>query len=840
MRSTTRSFPWLLALSMILGAGWVATGAPGPTTARPATAASRCPWVASALAHRATPGRLANEVVAHLTLAQKADLVVLAVRGRIENANVGVPGLCLPDLTLTDGPVGVGSGLRGVTQFPSELAVAASFDPALARAVGAAMGAETRAKGLDVLQGPNLNLVRAPLSGRAFETYGEDPYLVAAMGVAAIEGIQSTGTLADAKHFGAYTQETARGVINQLVSPRALAEVYNLPFEAAVTRAHVASLMCAMGSLNGVNTCSDPSLYATLRRWGFRGFVRTDYLAVTRPLPAFSAGVDLIKPASSAQLVAAVAARHLRASSLTRAARDVVRVMFAWGLITHPRTPHPLARAATPAHAALALRAAIESAVLLKNDGVLPLSHAVHSVAVIGVDAQVNPITRGGGSSGVTAPFVVTPLSALRRTLGPGVAVTYSPGGRPALELDQLRYSDLLAGKPLPHLKALPVEIEPGKADLSIDYAPRVTAATATATAPGTGEGWSHWRAQLKVHVSGTYEVGLQQTGDTWLTLNGAPVISSPGVHGPTVATATVNLLAGHHYTLEARWLSVSPKVEPKLGLSDVSGYIARAVAAAKSARVAIVFASSYATEGADQTSLTLPGDSNALISAVAKVNPRTIVVLNTGGAVTMPWLSHVAAVLEDWYPGEQDGRAAAALLTGAANPSGALPITFPRSLSAQPAASPASFPGVHSTVSFGGLDVGYRWYQAHSVAPLFPFGFQLSYTHFHLGATTLRRQAGGVLVSLPVANVGGRRGAVVVQAYVHFPSGAGEPPEQLRAFARVDLAPGGQRVVTLSLPRSDFASWNGRTMTVPSGQFRIDVGTSSAQLVDHVSLSLP
>jgi beta-glucosidase len=829
---------WRTSLvAVLLAAALTPLVALAPTRA---LAAPVCPWIAAALAHRASPGRLADEVARHLSIAQAAGLVVLTAQGHLENVNSAVPGLCVPALTLTDGPVGVGSGLRGVTQFPSEVAVAASFDPSLAHSLGAAMGAETRAKGLDVLQGPNLNLTRVPTNGRVFETYGEDPTLASAMGVAAIRGIQSTGTLADAKHFTAYTQETARGIVNQIVSARALAELYDVPFAAAVREAHVASVMCAMGAINGVNACSDPALYARLRAWGFRGFVRSDYLAVVNPVRAFAAGLDLIKPGSAAALVAAVRDHRLSAAALRRASADVLRTMFAWGLMTHPRYPNLGAATSTRSHQALALSAAEEGAVLLKNRGALPLSAGLRSVAVIGVDAQANPITRGGGSSEVTASTVITPLAGLRADLGSSVRVTYSPGGRPVLELDQLRFSDLLAGRPLPHLRPLSVEAEPGKSDLAIDYAKGVTAAAATAAQPGHGEGWSRWRVRLRVRVGGTYEVGLQQTGDTWLTLDGRPLISSPGLHGPTVATTTVGLRAHHVYSLEARWFAVSAKTMPKLGLTNVSGYIASAAAAARRAQVAVVFASAYSTEGADQSSLALPGDSNALIAAVARANPHTVVVLNTAGAVAMPWLSSVRAVLEAWYPGQADGAAVAALLTGRVDPSGRLPVTFPTDAALSPVATAAAFPGVKSNVTFGGLDIGYRWYQSHHVRPLFPFGYGLSYTTFSLGSATLTTSSGRATVTLTVRNTGSRPGTCVVQAYLHYPAGNGEPPEQLRAFTRVSLAAGANHSVSLDLTRSGFALYRDGHWRVPRGAFRIDVGTSSASTPIDFALSAP
>ena len=273
--------------------------------------------------------------------------------------------------------------------------------------------------------------------------------------------------------------------------------------------------------------------------------------------------------------------------------------------------------------------------------------------------------------------------------------------------------------------------------------------------------------------------------------------------------------------------------------LVDVTPQINAAVAAARKAKVAIIFAGDYDTEGADRPNMNLPGDANALIAAVAAVNPHTIVVLNTGGAVLMPWLSHVAGVLEAWYPGQEDGAAIAAVLTGAVNPSGRLPITFPTSASAMPATTDTSFPGVSSLVNFGsGLGVGYRWYQMNNVSPLFTFGYGLSYTSFKLSNASVTPTANGVTVHVTVTNTGSRAGADVVQVYVKYPPSAGEPPEQLRSFSRVQLSPSGTTHVTMTIPASGFEVFLHNSYTTVPGQYGIDIGQSSTDLPIHLSIT--
>jgi beta-glucosidase len=317
--------------------------------------------------------------------------------------------------------------------------------------------------------------------------------------------------------------------------------------------------------------------------------------------------------------------------------------------------------------------------------------------------------------------------------------------------------------------------------------------------------------------------------------------MASPGIHGRSLWSTTVALETGRHYQLNVNWLVVRGQLPPQLGFADVSPEIAAAVSAARRASVAVVFAGVSQTESVDRPSLDLPGDADALISAVAAANPRTVVVLNTGGAVLMPWIDQVAGVLEAWYPGQEDGTATAAVLEGQVDPSGHLPLTFPAVSNPSPVGTPAQFPGVNGTVTFSeGLDIGYRWYQANGVEPLFPFGYGLSYTSFALSDAAVRTQRQQAVVDVTVTNVGRRPGTAVVQAYVRYPDAAGEPPEQLRAFDAVALAPSQSSRVHLALPASAFQAYLHGGFRTVSGLYSIDVGQSSANLPIHLKTTAP
>ncbi len=814
-------------------AGAAARGAAGAAARRAAGAAGsgggaraggaggRCPWV------HPSPGQtaawLAGEVVGRMTLGEQVQVISLGRSGAYENTTTAVPSLCIPALTLQDGPAGLAYGDVGVTQFPAPIAVAATFQPGLAAAEGRAVGEQARAQGVDGVQGPYLNLARVPQGGRVFEGYGEDPMLAGAMGVASVTGLQSAGVLSDVKDLGVYTQETNRNFLDQVVSPAALQELYLAPFRAVVSGGKVASVMCGFGRINGVATCEDAPLLAEMRGWGFGGFVRDDVNGAPDGAAALAAGLDLFKPSpflGGAGLALAGAHR----GEIAAAARQVLTEMFRFGLVQGPPTGRTSSPVQTAAEEQAGVAVAEQGAVLLKDAGaVLPLSPATGSVAVIGVAAGVAPITAGGGSSHVVAPSVVTPLQAIRERFR-AARIVYTPGepaGAPS--------GEIVPPEVVPALPALPAAHHP------VYYTSR----------PPSGV-WRTWTGLLRAPVSGRYVVSVTSHGDTEVTLGGVAVLHDPGAHGPVVDEIAHSFVAGQPVRLALHWLGYNGNV-PEVAWQDATPMLEAAVRAASSAEVAVVVAGAVRTEGADATSLGLPGVQDDLIAAVARANPRTVVVLDTGGAVLMPWQGTVGAIVEDWYPGQGDGTALAAVLSGAVDPSGRLPVTFPASAAATSVPGATSFPGVGGTVDLsaagdGGLDVGYRYYQAHHVPVLFPFGYGLSYTTFGLGPTTVTPspRTGGEVVRVDVVDTGRRAGRDVVEVYVHDPAAAHQPPLALEGFASVALAPGEHRLVTVQLPPGAFATWQGgRFVTVP-GRYLVEVGSSSADLTRSVAVTLP
>ncbi len=861
----------------------------------------RCPWLKRSLDRHTAPATLAADVVRRMTVREKLGEIVLIHAGPYENINAGVPRLCIPALTLQDGPQGLAYGDVGVTQLPSPLGIAATFDTGVARTYGQVLGAEAAGQGIDVIQGPTLNIDRVPQSGRTYEGFGEDPRLVAAMGVAATRGIQSTGTLAMAKHFAVYNQETDRGVLDVQVPPRALEELYFPPFEAAVSQAHVSAAMCAYPRLNGTFQCQDPGLLGQLGRWGFTGIIRSDLGSVHDPVVALTAGTDLLKPASVNRLDLLVDEHRLSMATVDRAVIRVLGEMFTHGLVDRPASGTPATAVDSDSHTDFALTAAERSAVLLKDSGgALPLQASAHrSIAVIGADAATSPVTSGNGSSRVLPPFTSSPLAAIRRRAGSGTTVTYSGGGSTTAPLPPIPSRYLTPASGTGHGLTLtltqtdpdatgPVSLGAVQPTVDVSLSPHPTTShlLPTLTRPvapvdrlhnplgqGIGEfplsrttaaahshvvlppGWSDvsaaWTGTLTPPHTGLYTLSLQGVGAATLTLDGVTVVADPLSHALGRWAQTVPLTGGHPYRVHLSWEPIDNRtpsgetaVTPSyltLGWAYVSNRIRAAVAAARRADVAVVFAGDFNSEAFDRPSLSLPGDENALITAVAAANPHTVVVLNSGGPVLMPWLDRVQAVLEAWYPGEQDGAAIAALLYGDADPSGRLPVTFPATDTQTGVNTTSQWPGVDLTSTYAeGLDVGYRYDHAAGVVPLFPFGYGLSYTRFSLTGLALARTADGFALRVRVTDTGTRSGVAVPQAYLSYPAAAAEPPAQLVAFRPVNLAPRQSRTVTLDVPATSFRVYlNGAWTTVP-GTYTLAVGPSSSDLPLAVSVSAP
>jgi beta-glucosidase len=813
-----------------------------------------------------SPDQRADALVAQMTLDEKIQLL----HGVNQDGYIGyvppIPRLGIPALTLTDGAVGVRQG--PATQLPAPIAVAGSWNPRTATAYGDVLGAESADKGQNVMLAPNVNIARVPQNGRTFEAMGEDPYLAGSMAVSELKGIQRNGVIGTVKHYDANNQETDRETVNAVIDQRTLQEIYLPAFRSAVQQGGAGSVMCAYNKVNGPYSCENsPLLTGVLRdQWKFPGFVMSDWGATHSTVESARAGLGMEMAEGQYfgdALRSAVFNRQVSTPNINDAVHRVLRTMFAVGLFDHPTRTRPVPVADD---AATARKVAEDGSVLLKNSGnQLPLSAAGNpSIAVIGADANTSA-TAGGGSAHVDPATVDTPVQGVRDRV-PNATIRSAPGVDP-----------VTPGSNLPGLQQVPSGVltpsagPGGNHGLTGTYYPNQTftgpaglvrtdpgvnvdwswydkqqfSASSAPAIPASGNGSVRWTGTFTAPTTGDYTFDLTSANASTLYWDGGPLIDNGGTHALATRTATVHLVAGQPHDVRIDYASGYPG-KIKFGWQPpadaVDATIAHAADLAKNSDVAVVFARDYESEALDRSSLALPNNQDELISRVAAVNPHTIVVLETGAPVLMPWLDKVPAVLESWYPGERGGAAIASLLFGDANPAGKLPMTFPRDPAQLPANTPSQYPGVNRTAVYSeGLSVGYRHYDVTGLDPLFPFGHGLSYTTFTRRLLGVHSDGSGdVTADVDVTNTGNRTGADVVQAYVGAPATTGEPPHQLKSFDKVTLQPGQHTTVHLRLDPHAFAHWDRGGWVISAGTYTVLIGSSDRDISAQSTVRLP
>jgi beta-glucosidase len=713
-----------------------------------------------------------------------------------------------------------------------------------------------------VLLAPTVNIHRSVTNGRNFECYSEDPILTALLCGAYIEGLQGQGVAATLKHYVGNESEIERQTISSQIDERTLRELYLVPFEHAVKVAGTWGIMSSYNKLNGTFTSEHRWLLDTVLRgeWKYDGIVMSDWFGSHSTVPTMTAGLDIEMPGPprdrGAKLVEAVNGSEVPRTLVEARALNVLRLMVRTGAIDD-ETPHEEVADDRPAHRSLIRRAAAEGMVLLKNsEGLLPLdAQRIGSIAVIGPNARVARIM-GGGSAQLNPHYAVSPWEGLARFFGED-RLRFAQGA------ENDRYQPLLRGQFAAHYF--------NNADLTgdaVDGAPLAAADFFIGGPPAPGVKPSGWSARfsgaIAPETSGTYRLGVFSTGLARVRVDGKIVADAwsrwraGGTYfglGCDEVVGSIELVAGRSYRVDFEVAS-RPEVpftagRVGLGLPLPASAVDAAVAIAKEADVAIVCVGrtgEWDTEGGDLPDIRLPGRQDELVSAVAAANPRTIVLLQTGGPVEMPWIDEVPAVLQAWYPGQEAGNAIAEVLGGALEPGGRLPQSFPIHWNDNPAHSQDRevYPGLDGKVRYEeGVFVGYRHYDRHGVVPLFPFGFGLGYTSFDLGDLAIdasRFEAeGAVDVLVSVTNTGARRGSEVVQLYVgDEASSVPRPVKELKAFAKVELDAGATERIRLGLTARDFAFFDvgGQNWVVEPGSFSLLVGTSAAAIALRAQIS--
>ncbi len=783
-----------------------------------------------------------NALIAKMTLKEKVEMV-----SGDDPRTHGVKRLGIPEMVMNDGPLGVRIGHS--TAFPVGLALGATFDPALASQMGAAIAEEANGKGVNMMLGPCVNIARQPFGGRNFESYGEDPFLNSVLGASYIRGMQSQGVIATVKHFAANDEEFHRKSMSSDMDMRTLFEIHLPAFKAAVD-AGVWSVMSAYNRINGVYASQDPDLLTRILKttWGFKGFVVSDWGAVQSTVATANAGLDLEMPTGlfyGAHLLKAVETKKVSMSVLDDKVRRLLRAMDAMGLLAPGQRTLKSAGPESVEHQQVAQKIAEEAVVLLKNENkILPLLDP-HSIAVIGPHAGVLR-TGGGGSSHVIPFHAVSPLEALRAELGSSTQINYADGvlfeGDPGVAMTA---KDFKSGLRAEYFRTMRFTGRP----FLIRNEEAVELSTDRALDDRFGVRLS---GQLTASLTGDYIFSVMNSHSTRVMIAGKSVLSVEASGDSAISQVTLPLIAGKSYSFVLESGRGDDDTDVSLQMSwqlPVENRLAKAIAAAKASDVAVLFlgmGNDMETEGADRESLALPDDQLELLEAVVKVNPRTIVVLTGGGVITMPWLSKVKAVVQAWYPGQEGGHALARILTGKVNPSGKLPISFIKDW--KDSSAYGFYPGTNDHVAYGeGVFVGYRFLDRVGKAPEFPFGFGLSYSTFALsrmqtGVVDSSTQSARVTVKFDVTNTSKTAGDEIAQVYVseQNPS-VPRPPRELKAFERVHLEPGQTKTVELALDASAFAFFDAPSMfwKVNPHNFDISLGTSSRDLPLHQSLKL-
>lgn len=803
--------------------------------------------------------RTAQALLALMTLEEKADLLA----GVDDWHFHGVPRLGVPSIRVTDCGHGVtlcGMESSPATCFPTGTGMASTWNTDLLERAGRVIGRETRALGCSILLGPKINLHRHPLNGRCFETFSEDPWLAGLLGAAVIRGIQSEGVGACVKAMSANNQQLDQDKVSSEVDERTLRELYLRAFELAILEGDPCSIMTAYNRLNG-HYCSESEwmIRQVIKTdWKFRGFVVSDWRAV-HGQAVYDSGLDLEMPGPGNFLNRRAVLRALDEGLLTEEEIDdkagrILGVLLQYG---RPESDTAGKELDTQESRDAALAVAEECIVLLKNENnALPLDKAgLRRILVTGPNAAEARLG-GGGSASVTPFFAVSPLQGIREICGDDVEVRFLEGcslvGTMETVTDCFSHQDE-SGREAAGLRAdfFNAPVPNGTPDAGW-VVPQVDFSWGWAS-PGAGVfrgSYSvRFHGQINPPLTGRYRLGVySQEGCVKLIVNGQVLIECwddaengnfEELYQTRYMTTECDLEAGRPAAIEFCYGKRAARAGVRLEWEIPNGEhrLDRVVKEAREADAVIICAGlSNLFEGGacDRSSIDIPDVQREFIERIAAANPRTIVALNSGGVLGVPWEPHVPAILQCWYPGQEGGRALARVLFGEVDPSGRMPDTIPHRL--EDHAAIRTYPGDRVTVWYEeGLYVGYRHFDHAGIEPHFPFGFGLSYTDFEFSAPRLSSRAinadADLIVTVSVKNIGTRAGKTVVQLYIRpIESPVPRPEKELRAFRKVALEPGEETVVEFSLSRREFEFFDVETngWRVSPGRYEILTGRHS------------
>jgi beta-glucosidase len=788
-----------------------------------------------------------DAMLAKLTLTQKLELI-----GGVDSMFIRAePSAGFPRLKMSDGPEGVRTWGPD-TAYAGGIALAAAWDPSLATKMGESIGNDARARGVNFLLGPGVNIDRAPMCGRNFEYFGGDPYLSGQTAAAYIRGLQSEGVVATVKHFDANNEEYDRHNVSSDMDERTLREIYLPAFEAAVREGGAGAVMNSYNLINGVHATQNKHLNLDILKddWKFNGIVMSDWGATYSAIGAANGGLDLEMPSGEfmnpANLLPAIKDGQVSKATLDDKVRRIFRTAIRFGFLDRDQTDLSIPHFSQQGRA-VAMQEALESITLLKNENhLLPLdTDKIHTIAVLGPDAW--PAETGGGGSAHVDPYTaVSFMTGLSDALAGKVKVLYAAG----LPTDEDLFQETDFSGQAESGSSVKIETYNNpdfRGTPSVSSAPRIATFRSEEWTPSSSVRQSvrytthYLPAKTEDYL---FLAGAGGSDAYKLIVDGKTVIDQTRHEGQAPEYAEVSLTAGQAASIELDYWPDASYSRIGLGIRGVDELVspeAKKIASmADVALVAVGFNPSEESEGFDRT-FGLPFGQDQLIQAVSQANPHTIVTITAGGNVDMHrWLDDVPVLLHNWYPGQEGGRAMADILLGEHSPEGHLPVSFAGSWDENPThdsyyAAPVPKGQTPHVFYKEGVFFGYRYYTTYNKPPLFPFGFGLSYTTFsfsNLSASPEQASADGpITISFDVKNTGQREGADVAQVYVGDPSAkVKRPVKELKGFEKVRLAPGETKHVTVALDHRSLAYWSDQrhNWQVDPGRFVVYVGDSS------------
>jgi beta-glucosidase len=783
-----------------------------------------------------------NDLLNRMTLEEKIDLLA-----GIGFATKPIKRLGIPSLKMADGPLGV--RWDSSTAFPSGICMAATWDTALINKVGKSIGEELKGKGRNVILGPCVNIARIPMGGRNFESFGEDPYLVSRMAVNYIRGVQSEGVAATVKHFAVNNQEFERMFVNVKIDERSLNEIYLPAFKSAVNEGNVMCVMAAYNKVNG-NYCTDNHYLLNdklIEDWKFKGLIMSDWGAVHNSISTFQNGLDLEMPTGDflnrQTLIAAIKSNLISPNILDDKIKRILTVIFKLGLFEHQFALNKNL-INTKKHKEIAYKTAVEGIVLLKNqNNILPLKlKSLKSIAVIGPNASLAR-TGGGGSSMVTPVYSISPLKAFKNKLPSNIKINFSTGLRLDGDINPIDKKYFSRSDFIGHgLKAeyysnknLEGKPEVVKIDKQINF----DWGSGSPFPNFPSDNFSvRWTGNLIAPETGEFLMEVVSDDGVRLYINNKIVIDDWNNHSAQSNVFKINFVKDQIYKISLEYYENGGDALVKLGWRlPNDSLLNNAISAAKKSDAAILFvgtSNNYESEGFDRPNLIMPNGQEELIKKVSAVNKNTIVVVTSGSPVIMDkWLDHVKAVIETWFGGDEIGNAIVDVLLGKFDPSGKLPITFPKKWE-----DCSAFSSYHKpdsvTVYMDSIFVGYRYFDKNNIIPLFPFGYGLSYTKFDYSNLRINKISDKLMITFNLKNIGDLEGAEISQLYIHDLSPKIEKaPRELKRFARIVLKPGEIKTIKFELSKNDFEYFDIGTHSWLSdpGDYELLIGSSSRDI---------